>query len=167
MFRFKCGRCDEWHEGVAHLSAEAPLYYYAIPQSERAARCDLTSDVCIVDDEFYFIRGIIEVAVEGLQDCFGWGVWVSLSEENFRQYMAHFEDASRAELGPYFGWLSAAIRGYPDTENLKTMAHIREPGCRPLIELEPTEHPLAIEQRRGIDQRRLAEIYQTSLHPDA
>ena len=60
--------------------------------------------------------------------------------------------------------LSAALRGYPDTENLKTMVHPREPGLRPLIELEPTDHPLAVEQREGISQDRLAQIVEDWLH---
>jgi hypothetical protein len=29
---------------------------------------------------------------------------------------------------------------------------------RPYIELEPTEHPLAVEQRRGMTVERMAEI---------
>lgn len=164
MFRFKCRTCDEWHEGVPHISAQAPLYYYAVPEGERAAKCELTPDTCIVDGEFFFVRGVIEVPVEGLDDGFGWGVWVSLSETHFREYLAHDDDPLRSGLGPYFGWLSAAIAGYPDTENLKTKLHPQAPGRRPLIELEPTDHPLAVEQRSGITQDRLVEIYETALH---
>ena len=119
MFRFKCRTCDEWHEGVPHLGAEAPLYYYAIPEEERERRCDLGSDDCVIDEEFFFVRGRIEIPVHGLEEMFGWGVWASLSKANFHEYMAHYEDPERAALGPYFGWLSAAIGGYPDTENLK------------------------------------------------
>ena len=164
MFRFKCRTCDEWHEGVPHIAAHAPLYYYAIPEAQRSARCELTADTCIVDREFFFVRGVIEVPVEGLDETFGWGVWVSLSEAHFEEYRSHFEDPRRSGLGPYFGWLSAAIAGYPDTENLKTQVHPRGPGIRPLIELAPTDHPLAAEQRNGIDQARLTEIYETALH---
>jgi hypothetical protein len=164
MFRFKCRACDEWHEGMPHIAAHAPLYYYGIPEPQRPVRCELTSDTCIVDGEFFFVRGVIEVPVEGLDEAFGWGVWVSLSEAHFEEYVAHFEEPGRGELGPYFGWLSAAIAGYPDTENLKTQVHPREPGIRPLIELEPTDHPLAVEQRNGIDRARLTEIYEAALH---
>ena len=164
MIRYKCRTCDEWHEGVAHLSANAPLYYYSVPEAERAARCDLTSDICIVDEEFFFVRGNIEIPVEGLQQTFAWGVWASLSKTNFQEYLSNYDDPSRGLLGPYFGWLSAALPSYPDTENLKTLVHPLEPGLRPLIELEPTDHPLSVEQRCGIDQGRLAEIYEISLH---
>ncbi len=37
-------------------------------------------------------------------------------------------------------------------------------GQRPLIELEPTDHPLAAEQRAGITLARVQEIAETLLH---
>jgi hypothetical protein len=164
MFRFKCGSCDEWHEGMAHLSARAPLHYYSIPDDERQLRVDLNTDFCVIDDEFFFVRGLIEIPVIGLDEPFAWGVWASLSKANFKLYLDHFDDQKRDELGPFFGWLSAALAPYPDTENLKTDVHPRKPDLRPLIKLEPTDHPLAVEQRRGITQERLAQIYEISLH---
>ena len=163
-FSYRCCTCGEQHIGMPALAAEAPLYYYSIPEAERVERCELTSDICIVDEEFFFIRGNIEIPVHGLEERFSWGVWVSLSGANFTEYMRHFEDHDRAALGPYFGWLSAALKVYPDTENLKINARIKDPPLRPLIELEPTDHPLAVEQREGISQERLAEIYSAYLH---
>jgi hypothetical protein len=53
---------------------------------------------------------------------------------------------------------------YPDTENLKTLVHLRNDGIRPFIELEPTAHPLAIEQREGITVERLIEICEAMMH---
>jgi hypothetical protein len=35
---------------------------------------------------------------------------------------------------------------------------------RPLVELEPTDHPLAVEQRTGITLGRVQEIAETLLH---
>jgi hypothetical protein len=48
---------------------------------------------------------------------------------------------------------------------LKTNARTRPVGKRPLIELEPTDHPLAVEQRTGITQDRIREIAIAVLHP--
>jgi hypothetical protein len=47
---------------------------------------------------------------------------------------------------------------YPDTLNLKTMAHLRDNGIRPYIEVEPTEHPLAVDQHQGITLDRALEL---------
>ena len=38
------------------------------------------------------------------------------------------------------------------------MVHLRDDFQRPLVELEPTEHPLAVEQRDGMSVERAAEI---------
>jgi hypothetical protein len=48
--------------------------------------------------------------------------------------------------------------------NLKARIHLRDDGVRPYIELEPTDHPLAIEQRLGISVERVAEIYAQIMH---
>ena len=53
---------------------------------------------------------------------------------------------------------------YPETLHLKTMAHTRPVGMTPLIELEPTDHPLAVEQREGITMARVQEIAEKLLH---
>ena len=164
MFCFKCASCDEWHDGIPALSAAAPLYYYGIPENERDRRCVLTADTCIVDSEYFFVRGCLEVPVHGLDQHFEWGVWVSLSRENFDMFEALFDQHRRSDYGPFFGWLSASIEGYRETENLKTMVHLRDDGVRPYIELEPTDHPLAVEQRDGISVDRLTEICSSILH---
>lgn len=37
---------------------------------------------------------------------------------------------------------------------------------RPNLELEPTDHPLAVEQREGISVGRVADIYSIMMHQD-
>jgi hypothetical protein len=164
MFRFKCAGCGEWHEGMPSLASDAPLYYYGIPEEDRAARCELTADICIVDGEFFFARGCIEIPVQGESEPFVWGVWVSLSRSNFGKFQASLDMQKRSQLGPFFGWLSASFLVYPDTENLKTRLHLRDDGVRPFVELEPTDHPLAVEQRSGISVQRVAQIYAAYEH---
>jgi hypothetical protein len=158
-FRFKCVSCDEWHEGMPGFGADAPLFYYGVPVEERGSRCVLQSDTCVVDNAHFFVRGCLEIPVEGERDRFIWGVWVSLSKERFDEFVACFDAPKRSQIGPFFGWLSAELPLYPSTENLKTRVHLRDHGMRPFIELEPTDHPLAIEQRNGISVDRVAEIY--------
>jgi hypothetical protein len=41
-FEFRCRTCDEVHEGMPGFGAIAPLSYYAIPEAERASRCEQT-----------------------------------------------------------------------------------------------------------------------------
>jgi hypothetical protein len=82
-----------------------------------------------------------------------------LSKKNFALYADTFDSGEQGALGPWFGWFSNRLRGYTDTFNLKCQVHPRDGRRRPWIELEPTEHPLAREQRNGITFGRLLEIY--------
>src|SRR5262249_54870309 len=154
---FTCVSCGQLHRGMPTFGADAPLSYYEIPEAEREQRCSLGSDDCVIDEKSFFVRGCIDIPVHGEQDPFSWGVWVSLSEESFKKWAATFHDAKRSHVGPFFGWLNAWLKPYPDTANLKTRVHLRDNGIRPYIELEPTDHPLAIEQRNGITKARLAD----------
>ena len=164
IFRFKCTSCGEWHEGMPTLGADAPLYFYSVPAGERDKRCRLTSDTCVVDQQHFFIRGCLELPVHGAAEKLVWGVWISLAEANFGRFMAAFEEPKRSHIGPFFGWLSTDLPLYPRTENLKTRTQLRNDGVRPFVELEPTDHPLALEQRNGVTVDRIAEIYAYCVH---
>ncbi len=109
-----------------------------------------------MDNEHYFIRGCVESPIIGTNEEFIWGVWVSLSKEN---YLIVKESWNQSELlEPMLGWFSTVLPCYPDTLNLKAKIHHRADGLRPYIELEPTDHPLAVEQRDGITIERVQHI---------
>jgi len=163
-FEFRCQTCGEIHAGAPGFGAFAPLSYYAIPEAERASRCDLGSDHCVIDRAHFFVRGCLEIPVHGADEPLVWGVWVSLSEHSFGAWLKVFDEEHRSHVGPFFGWLNASLKPYPETINLKTQVHLRDHGRRPWIELEPTNHPLALEQRNGISVDRVAEIYATMMH---
>jgi hypothetical protein len=166
MFEFHCKGCGQVHHGMPALDAAAPLSYYLVPNDEREARCQLDSDACIIDESMYFVRGCLEIPVHGESEPFSWGVWVSLSEQSFRQWVECYESEKRSHIGPFFGWLNAALKPYPDTASLKTHVYLRDGFIRPFIELEPTDHPLAVEQREGISVQRVAELYALVVHGD-
>jgi len=136
-----------------------------LSDEEISRRSFHNSDICVVDDQYYFVRGVIEIPIIGFdQDCFCWGAWVSLSKKSFDEVMELW-DKDPAGHGPYFGWLNDNIGIYSaSTLNLKTQVHLRDNKRRPRIELEPTDHPLAIEQRHGITIERVQEIAAALLH---
>ena len=121
----------------------------------------LTSDSCVIAGRFFFIRGCIDIPIIETDEQFTWGVWVSIKEENFFLWQDHYETTRRSHLGPFFGWLSTQLPVYPETLHLKTMAHLRDEGIRPYIEVEHSEHPLALEQHEGMTLDRALEIVHT------
>ncbi|WP_245246741.1 DUF2199 domain-containing protein [Streptomyces lonarensis] len=127
--------------------------------------CLLSADQCVIAAQHYFVKGLIEIPVIGSDEVFSWGVWVSLSQESFSRVSELWDTPGREDEEPYFGWLTTDLPVYPTaTFNLKTLVHTRPVGERFVIELEPTEHPLAVEQRTGIDLERVREIASAVLH---
>ena len=161
---FTCRCCGHVHEGLADLVFAAPYYYYTVPADQREQRCTLTSDMCSIDDQDFFIRGCLDIPIVGRSDRFSWGAWCSVSRANFSKYREVFDQPHQSDVGPFFGWFSVRLPGYPDTLGLKVRAHRRDERTRPLFELEESPHPLSLECRLGIPEARLQEIYEAHLH---
>lgn len=153
---YRCDVCDAQHEGLPDIGMHAPDPYLDVPEAERAERTTFTPDRCTVrdeDGEHYFIRGVIFIPIHGQEDPFGVGVWVSQSRANYDRY------TSGEKMKPTFGWLVNRIPYYEEnTFLLKTSVHFGSGKHRPTIELEPTDHPLAVEQRTGITLERAWDI---------
>ncbi|MGV4983348.1 DUF2199 domain-containing protein [Streptomyces sp. NRAIS4] len=146
-----------------NYTAEAPAVWD--PAFAGADGCMLSSDQCVIRRQHYFVKGLIEIPVIGSDDVFSWGVWVSLSRENFSQAVDLWDRPGREAEKPYFGWLTTDLPVYSTTTlNLKTHVHTRPVGERPCVELEPTDHPLAVEQRTGITRDRVRKIAAAVLH---
>lgn len=139
---------------------DGPVYIEDMSPEELEARVFIDDDLCTLDEEHFFIHGCLEIPIIGEEEMFTYNVWVSLSETNFKRTIDLWEDEDRAQKSdPMFGWLSTSLPGYPDTVNLKTNVHTRDVLTKPFIELEPTDHPLAVEQRNGITVDRIYEIH--------
>jgi hypothetical protein len=167
-----CATCHQKHQGLMDLGAAAPYHWQGPPERQSnsavhdSTHC-LTEDFCIIDAQHFFIRCLLELPLVGAAqgECFGFGVWSTLAEKNFRIYVETFDEGGQGSLGPWFGWFSNRLHGYPDTLNLKCHVHPRDERQRPVIELEPSSlHPLARESREGITYERLLEVYAAHGH---
>ncbi len=163
-FKYTCHTCGKEHVGFPDLAFSAPRHYYDVRKEDRASQAVLTTDTCVIRNEWFFVRGILPIPVHGLDDGFRYGVWVSLSRQRFDRYQELFNESEPNEP-PYFGWLANRLRTYPDTELLKTSMYLQPYPGRPVISFHPAEHPLVVEQRDGISQERLQEILEANLHP--
>ena len=164
---YQCQVCGETHRGPPDIGFVWPDSYFAIPESERSTRIRGTSDTCAIDEAEFFIRGVILIPIHGQNDDFGIGVWASQKRENFEAYLGNFNSA---DIGPFFGWLSNRMPFYDqDTWALKTMVRFLGNDQRPLIELEPSGHPLYTDYAKGISLSRAWEYAHWRAHrgPDA
>lgn len=162
---WRCSTCGKWHRGLPlDYAFDYPETYLGLTDEERS-RAFINSDLCAIEaHKWFFIRGVIEIRILGTDRTFMYGVWSSLSEKNYRFVVDHGKGRELEEVPPMFGWLNSRISIYPETFNLKTNVHLRSGGIRPSIELEPTDHPLAVEQRSGITVERVQQIVAQIMH---
>ncbi|MGC5033659.1 DUF2199 domain-containing protein [Micromonospora sp. DT229] len=162
---FVCRGCGQRHDGLAFsYGASAPAYWR--DEFDGDERSVLEDETCVIDARHYFVRARLVIPVLDADQDFDWGVWVSLSRDNFSRTMDLWTTPGREQEPAYFGWLSTELPVYPvQTLNLKTEVHTEPVGTRPHVVLEPTDHPLAVEQRTGITVARVQEMAELLLHP--
>ncbi|HEY2135514.1 MAG TPA: DUF2199 domain-containing protein [Xanthobacteraceae bacterium] len=163
-YTWTCSCCGKQFDDLPLAwDVRAPEHYEEIPESERQARAELTTNFCSIDGDAFYIRGLIEIPVIGRTEKLAWGAWASLSSASKETVLRVWDRPDRDNEGPFFGWLGSAMPLYPTTLHLKTRVHLRAPPLVPYIELEPTDHPLAVEQRRGVTVERVIEIAEALL----
>jgi hypothetical protein len=161
---YTCSCCGKHHAALP-MSYSVPAPDGWQPELANQSDCLLTQEHCVMNGEHFFIRGLINLPVVDSPTPFSWDVWISLSQENFARTVALWNTPGREREQPCFGWLQTTLPVYtPTTLHLKTNVWTRPIGQRPFIALEPTKHPLAVEQRTGITMDRVREFAEALLH---
>lgn len=160
--RYLCTGCGQWHD-------ELPFAYHGPPPTlesrDGPRRWIVENELCEHGAKHWFIHGRLVVPVLDADEDFTWGAWVSLSQASAERSQELWFTEGRESEPPFFGWVMTALPYEPTTMLLKAMVHTQPVGERPLIELEPTDHPLAVEQREGVTLERVREIASAILHP--
>jgi hypothetical protein len=161
---YRCARCGEWHDELP-FAFHVPKPAAWLPEHEADEESWLEEELCVVEGAHFFIRGIVRIPVVDGDDDFEWGVWTSLSRHNFARTLEIWDRRGREAEPPMFGWLSVNLPAYGlSTLSLPTMVHTQPLGLRPLVVLEPSDHPLSVEQREGITVARVQAIAEQILH---
>lgn len=162
---YRCTQCEKVHEGLPAIAFDAPAYYDGLAGSERKARAVLTDDTCLIDEEHFFVRTVLEIPILGQAECLEWGVWGTLSAANFEGYQASFHDHDQSRLGPMFSWFASRLPGYPETLGLRCNVLPRDGRMRPLVDFAPDDdHPLVLDKKNGISLERAIEFVMPVLH---
>lgn len=162
---FICESCGKDHAGAPHdIGFQRPADYFAVPAEERDSRCKITPDSCVIDENRFFVRGILFVPINNADDNFGWGLWAEITHADFETYRAHRGINGRDVL-PFQGKLSGEHRGYEGLDGHSVRIQLGMAKNRPEFSLEPSNHLLYSEQRDGITLHRVSEILHT-VFPD-
>lgn len=165
MFRFKCGNCDEWHEGAPSLACQVPDMLLAVPPKERRARVQIGSEVAVLDEKHFFIRACMNVPIQGTEAHFTWGLWADVSSRDFFDYCELSEKG--AVGGPYQGRLANSLPFYPDCLSIPVSVQPQSGDQRPLLLTPDGESSLARHLREGMPEQDAKAYFERVLHPGA
>ncbi|WP_166442726.1 DUF2199 domain-containing protein [Phragmitibacter flavus] len=165
---FSCKECGRVHAfGSMDMAFHRPSAYFDVPEEERASRCKESDDLCRIDGERHFIRGMALISIVDLDDTFAWGMWAEVSKEDFNGYLrAYSVDGSLLPRFP--GRLSVEDFGYRGLEGHEVAIQLGKSSERPEFYLTPSDHAFYRDQIQGITYHRSREILHAmdGRHPD-
>jgi Uncharacterized protein conserved in bacteria (DUF2199) len=113
---WSCAVCGETHQGLMDLVCPIPAHWTGTEEKAPNGALDLSGnflseDFCVLEGRHFFVRATLQLLIRGSGgQQFGFGVWTTLSRENFERYIETFDNGEQDGLGPWFG--SIQKRGY-------------------------------------------------------
>ncbi|MEO8532898.1 MAG: DUF2199 domain-containing protein [Flavobacterium sp.] len=150
--KFTCECCGEQHEGWPALTYISPNNYSWLSDEEKEAIAVIDEDFCVIkypDEVGRFIRCVLIQKVNDHCEDLEYGLWVSLSEKSFEDYLANFDNEDHETQ--YFGWLSNEINEYEFSASIPTTVVTQKGNNRPVIfPHENFDHPFVKDFYEGI-----------------
>ena len=161
---FVCSVCGEHHdERLLDIRLGLPHVIHALDADERARRAWLADDFAVLDDERFFVRGLLELPIPGLDNRFAYGTWVEVSMPDFQELMRRWHDEAQFEAVECT--VANELEPYPETLGLGGTLRATAPDRLPAVELADAPHELVRAQRQGISVGRSDELAAVVLHP--
>ncbi len=150
--------CGKSHEGLpTDYAYHLPDDVWAIPEQERGARAQWSSDLCQFGNRF-FIRCILFVPFTERPGVFGWGVWAEVPEAAFHRYLQVYEHDAAGEP-EVTGVLANKVPAYPQIVGAPVLIQFGSGTDRPTVRFQPgAAHAFAREQAHGISEARYHEV---------
>jgi hypothetical protein len=143
---------------------ELPEPIFHLDEDERELWARVGDDSAVLtrpQRERYFVRGLLELPIEGDEGYFGYGSWIEVSREDFEALGELWHDDEGWRSGPFAGTLANELAPYFATVGLPLRIRLRDVRLLPLVELEDTNHELVRAQQRGISRHRAHELATT------
>ena len=115
----KCHQCGRYHDwNSIEVIFQFPDAYFDIPGEERVTRVKKNNEICIIDDEHYYLRGVLPVPskVKGRQ-FYRWGVWIKIDLETYRIIYDNWDVEDQSHIKGLRGKLANEISYYGNTLN--------------------------------------------------
>jgi hypothetical protein len=163
--KYTCSSCGKEHDEWPALSYISPTNYDVLSEEDKTKIGELDTDFCIIkynDQVDRFIRCTLTQKVIDHCEDLEYGLWVSLSEKSFDNYLENFENESHETT--YFGWLSNDLPEYDfSSGSVPTTVITRTGDQRPeIVPHQDYDHPFVDDYFKGITkqeaERRINEM---------
>ena len=138
-----------------------PQPIFLLDEAERDGRTWLSDDAAVLDDERFFVRGLLELPIVGEEGYFGYGTWIEVAQADFTALLELWHDEDGWRSDPFAGTLANELSPYAFTEGLPLELKLRDVRLLPLVELADGEHELVRAQRSGISPHRAHQLAAT------
>jgi hypothetical protein len=160
---FVCSFCGEHHdEQMLDIRLQFPDPVFELAEEERASRADFGDDAGVLDPDSssprFFVRGLLQLPILGLNDFFAYGAWVELDERSFGRIGDLWWDSHGSDEPPFLGRLANELEPYVATAGLDCQLQLRDVKRVPSITVRPADHPLSADQVSGITLQRVHEL---------
>lgn len=142
------------------LAFTYPDHYHALDAIARAAPSTFCErNFCVVGGTRLFVRGLIPLPVDGLEEPYCIGAWAELAEHDWRMARQMWDDEGNDGVPEFPGTLANQLARFYEigTQGLSVMIQLHD-DTRPTFRLLATGHPLEDEQQRGISPHRALEF---------
>lgn len=124
--KYICSKCGLEHEGRPSIAFDSPFHYDKLNDEDKKSLAKLSDDFCVIrhpDQTDRFIRAVLHQKVNDDCTTLDYGVWVSLSEKSYKDYLDNYDNENHQAT--YFGFLCNILTGYEDTLSIKSNVVLR------------------------------------------
>jgi hypothetical protein len=133
---------------------------------DKYRRTRSNTDLCALDEQRFFIRGLLSIPFTHKEGEFAWGVWAEVSKSVHDFYVDNYSN-ELAQGTKVQGSLANIIPGSPQLTGLALDIEIRSAKSRPSFMFPSVaDHELAIDQRDGIGHARHHQFLELCGHFD-
>ncbi|MYM25296.1 DUF2199 domain-containing protein [Duganella sp. FT135W] len=153
-----CSKCGEEHPiEEMELTFRRPDDVAGLSSEDRSRLVQENRDLCIVEGKRFFVRGLLPLSVESREHPYCIGLWVEISGSSFERIYDLWDSEEQLGEMPFDAQLANEIPTVNGSRGLEAELRLTGPTTRPDVFLKPSDHPLYIEQAKGIDAHRVSE----------
>lgn len=127
-----CGCCGEAITNFPpDLAFQRPDDIWALSPADKEARATDSDDLCDLDNQRFFVRGVLFIPLTDRDELWGLGIWAEVPEEDFLTYLANFEDSEGLES--FEGTVANHLAIFPGALGTRVRLHFGDNTKRPSL----------------------------------